>query len=89
MAPLSMLAVDSQSAFLMNISGRINHIPYVSWLVKLSENNIIRVIYVKNNVFWCNNFESCTVEEQNAHNKSFGMDATPRTSSAVWGASPL
>jgi hypothetical protein len=36
---------------------------YASWILQLDDSNSLKKLYGRTIIFWCNQFESCTVDE--------------------------
>lgn len=69
--PAGILITKTQSVTLINFSYKVRKGLYESWVHKLDQNNMIHDIWGKNTIFWCNQFESCTVtDNRNSHNKA-------------------
>ncbi|MCJ8321940.1 MAG: hypothetical protein MJK12_20065 [Colwellia sp.] len=63
LAPLRMLAVESQSHIAMKVVGYSHQYLFWSWIHLLDEENIIRKIAYKNDVYWCEKSDMCSVSK--------------------------
>jgi len=60
--PLSMLATSTQSAPVMNFVHSIHTNLYWSWVQNIDESNVMHKVWNNNGLFWCNQFQGCTVK---------------------------
>jgi len=63
LAPLRMLAVESQSHIAMKAVGYSQKYLFWSWLQLLDEENIIRKMAYTNNIYWCGKSDKCSVSK--------------------------
>ncbi len=61
--PVAMkLTEEEASIFWIGNVGKLRDIFYQDWIIDLDRSNPIRVLWNKQGFYWCNRFETCTIE---------------------------